>query len=57
MTDQEETTESIYWAMLMDLTCKIEEKDYIGRNLVEAAYRHWNTIHPSAPVMKPWWIK
>ena len=57
MTEQEETTEAIYWAMLMDLETHMRETDFMGRNLVEAAYRHWNTIHPSAPAMKPRWIK
>ena len=54
---QQETTEHLYWAMLMDLESHTRQGDCLGKNLVEAAYKHWNNIHPSDPVMKPRWIK
>ena len=50
-----ENTETIYWSMLMEIESKTPERDALGRHLVEAAYRHWNTMHPENKPQVPKW--
>ncbi len=43
----DETTFSIYWAMLMELESKVDDHDPVLKLMIEGAYRHWNKVHHS----------
>lgn len=54
----DENTESVYWNMLIALESKTNpNKDIIDKNLVEAAYRHWNTMHTKNIPLFPKWMR
>lgn len=53
----DENTETLYWAMLMEIESKTRENDALGKHLVESAYRHWNTMHPENKPMLPRWLR
>ncbi len=46
-------TESVYWAMLMELESLCKTNDLGMKDTIRAAYRHWNATHPDKKLLTP----